>query len=206
MLKNYFKIAWRNLMKNKVFSFINIFGLTVGLVSFLLIALYVFDELTFDRFHKNVDNIYRIIETQTTPEGKETRIAGAPSQLAEKAKSDLPEIKDVARISVPGRANVSTLENTNVFYEDFWIANPRFLTTFDFVLLKGDRQSALTAPHSVIVTEETAKKLFGTIDVMGRAIKVDRDSVPCTITGVLKNFPANSHLSFNLCFFRSLDG
>ncbi len=87
MIKNYFKIAWRNLMKNKVFSFINIFGLTIGLVSFLLIALYVFDELTFDRFHKKGDNIYRIIEFQTTPEGKETKIAGVPYQLAEKAKS-----------------------------------------------------------------------------------------------------------------------
>src|SRR5687767_13244627 len=203
MLKNYFKIACRNLMKNKIYSFINVFGLTIGLTSFLLIALYVFDELTFDQLHKNVDNIYRIIETQTTPEGKETRIAGVPYQLAEKAKSDLPEINNVARISTVGRANYSTLENTNVFYEDFWIANPGFLTTFDFTLLQGNRNTALTAPHSVIVTQETAKKLFGTTDVMGKAIKVDRDSVPCTITGVLKNFPVNSHLSFNLCFSES---
>src|SRR5687768_12134729 len=203
MLKNYFKIAWRNLMKNKVFSFINIFGLTIGLVSFLLIALYVFDELTFDRFHKNADNIYRIIESQTTPEGKETKIAGVPYQVGQKAKSDFPEIEDAARITALGRANVSTLENTNVFYEDFWIANPGFLTTFDFKLLQGNRNTALTAPHSVIVTEETAKKLFGTTDVMGKAIKVDRDSVPCTVTGVLKNFPVNSHISFNLCFSES---
>ena len=200
MLKNYLKISWRNLMKNKVFSFINIFGLTVGLTSFLLIALYVFDELTYDRFHKNANNIYRVIETQTTPEGKETKYAAAPYQLGEKAKSDLPEVKDVARISAPGRANISTLENTNTFYEDFWIANPGFLRIFDFQLLQGDRQSALSAPHSVIVTEETAVRLFGTTNVMGKAIKADRDSLPCTITGVLKNFPVNSHLSFNLCF------
>src|SRR5687768_14394596 len=117
MFQNYFKIAWRNMMKSKTFSFINIFGLTIGLSSFLLIALYVFDELTFDGFHRNADNIYRIVETQTSSEGKERKIAGAPYQLAEKLKSDFPEIKDVARISVLGRANISTLENTNVFYE-----------------------------------------------------------------------------------------
>ncbi|MGZ5133969.1 MAG: ABC transporter permease [Flavitalea sp.] len=200
MIKNYFKIAWRNLMKNKIYSFINIFGLTIGLTSFLLVALYVFDELTFDRFHKNADNIYRLIESKTTPEGKETRTAGVAYQLGEKAKLELPGIYNAARITPLGRANVSTVENANVFYEDFYIANPGFLTTFDFTLLQGDRNTALTAPHSAIVTEETAKKLFGTANVIGKTINVDRDSVPCTITGVLKNFPVNSHLSFNLCF------
>src|SRR5215216_5037307 len=98
MLKNYFKIAWRNLMKNKVFSFINIFGLTIGLTSFLLIALYIFDELTFDAFHKNADNIYRVVEHKITPEGTETKIAGAAYQVSEKGKTDFPEIKDAARL------------------------------------------------------------------------------------------------------------
>jgi len=200
MLKNYFKIAWRNLIKNKVFSFINIFGLMIGLTSFLLISLYIFDELTFDRFHKNADNIYRIIEWKTPPEGKQIKLGSVAYQISEKAKSDFAEIKDAARITALGRVNVATLENTNVFYEDFRIANPGFLTTFDFELLHGDRRTALTAPFSVIVTEETAKKLFGTSDVVGKAIKADRDSVPYTITAVLKNFPVNSHLSFNLCF------
>ena len=119
MIKNYLKIAWRNLMKNKIYSFINIFGLTIGLTSFLLIALYVFDELTFDRFHKNADSIYRVIEFKTTPEGKETKTASVPYQLSEKAKSEFPEIKNAARITPLGRANISNPENTNVFYEDF---------------------------------------------------------------------------------------
>src|SRR3954471_17255635 len=98
MLKNYFKIAWRNLVKNKVFSFSNIFGLTVGLTSFLLIALYIFDELTFDAFHKNADNIYRVIEHKITPEGKEIKNAGAGYQVSAKGKIDSPEIKDAARL------------------------------------------------------------------------------------------------------------
>jgi putative ABC transport system permease protein len=200
MLKNHFKIAWRNLMKNKVFSFINVFGLTVGLTSFLLIALYVFDELTFDRFHKNAKNIYRIVESQTTPDGNERKLGGVPFQLGQSARRDIPEIKDVARLAPLGRANISTLENTNVFYEDFWTANPGFLTTFDFKLVEGDRHTALSSPHSVVLTEEMALKLFGTTHVIGKAIKADRDSVPCIVTGVLKDFPVNSHLSFNLCF------
>ena len=191
------------MVKNKTFSFINVFGLTIGLTSFLLIALYVFDELTFDRFHKNAPNIYRIIESRTTPEGNATKTAAVAYQVSEKGKSDFPEIKNTARILALGRANISTLENTNVFYEDFLIANAGFLSTFNFKLLQGDRNTALTEPHSVIITEETAKKLFGTADVIGKSIKADRDSVPFKVTGILKNFPVNSHLEFNLCFSES---
>ncbi|MCW3110129.1 MAG: FtsX-like permease family protein [Segetibacter sp.] len=203
MFKNYFKIAWRELAKSKVFSFINIFGLTIGLTTFLLIALYIFDELTFDRFHKNADNIYRVVEYKTSPQGKETKSAGAGYQVSEKAKTSLPSIKEGARLITLGRTNVGTKENTNVFYEDYTIGNPGFLTTFDFKLLQGDRNTALTAPHSVIVTEETAQKLFNTTDVLGRSIKIDADSTSFKITAVLKDFPVNSHLSFNLLFSES---
>ena len=203
MLKNYFKIAWRNLMMNKTFSFINIFGLSVGLTSFLLIALYVFDELTFDKFHKNANRIYRVVESRTTAEGKHTKNAGTAFQVSESGKSEIPGIADAVRLLALRRANISTLENANVFYEDFLITNSGFLTAFDFKLLHGDRRSALTRPRSVVVTEETARKLFGTNDVMGKSIQVDTDSIPYKITGVLKNFPTNSHLSFNLCFSES---
>jgi putative ABC transport system permease protein len=198
MFKNYFKTAWRNLLKNKIFSVINIIGLTIGLTSFLLIALYVFDELTFDSFHKNANNIYRLINDKTTADGKETKIAAAGYQVSARAKTDIPGVKDVVRITAFGRANVSAAENTNVFYEDFLIGNPGFLAVFDFKLLHGNRSTALTAPHSIIVTEKTAKKFFGTDDVLGKILKIDRDSIPYNITGVLKNFPANSSLSFNL--------
>ena len=203
MLKNYFKIAWRNLLKNKVFSFINIFGLTIGLTSFLLIVLYIFDELTFDRFHKNTSNIYRVVQSATTAEGTHTKTAGAAYQLSERAKADFPEVKDAVRIFVSGRTNVSTLENTNVYYENFTIANSGFLNVFSFPLLQGDRKSALNAPHSVIITEETAKKLFNTTYALGKVIKISFDSIPYKITGILKDFPLNSHLSFNLLFSES---
>lgn len=200
MLKNYIKIIWRNLISNKVSSFINIFGLMTGLTSFLLISLYVFDELTFDRFHKNADNIYRVIFHRTTSEGKEIKIAGAGYQVSENAKHDFPEIAETVRLLSLGRTNVSTTENTNVFYESYLIGSAGFLEVFSFPLLKGDRSTALSLPHSVIITAETALKLFNTIEVTGRLIKTDRDTVPFKITGVLKNFPINSHLSFNLLF------
>jgi len=114
------------MMKNKIFSFINIVGLTVGLTSFLLIALYIFDELTFDSFHKNANNIYRVVDDRISGEGKETKLAGAGYQVSARAKTDIPGVKDVVRFAAFGRANVSAAENTNVFYEDFTAGNSGF--------------------------------------------------------------------------------
>ena len=171
MFKNYFKTAWRNLLKNNIFSAVNIIGLTIGLTSFLLIALYVFDELTFDSFHKNANNIYRLVNDKTSVEGKETKIAAAGYQVSARAKSGIPEVKDGVRITTFGRANVSAVENANVFYEDFTIGNAGVLTAFDFTLLQGNRNNALTAPHSIIVTEETGRNFFGTANVLGKAFK-----------------------------------
>ena len=200
MFKNHLKIAFRNLIKTKVLSFINILGLTISITSFLLIALYIFDELTFDAFHKNAANIYRVIESKTTAEGKKSKTTGTGYQVSEKGKADLPQIKDAARLAIFGRTNVEATENNKVFYEDFILGNPGFLTVFDFPLLQGDRKTALSAPHAVIVTEETAQKFFGTAKAEGKTLKLDRDSIPFKITGVLKNFPANSSISFNLIF------
>ena len=144
MFKNYLKTAWRNLEKNKTFSFINIFGLTIGLTSFLLIALYIFDELTYDRFHKNANNIYRLVDQRISAEGKERKIAGAGYQVAERAKTDFPEIRNVVRIDRSGRTNISAVENTNVFYDDFWLSNSGFLETFDFELLQAHSTNCST--------------------------------------------------------------
>ncbi len=198
MLRNYFKIALRNLWKNKTYSFINIFGLTLGLVCFLLIALYVFDELTYDGFHKNASRIYRVVETKVSPEGKETKVAAVAYKISGQSPLDIPEVKMAARFSTFGRANVSAPGSTNVFYESFNIANPDFLNVFDFKLLEGDRKTALKAPQSVILTEDMAKKLFGVSSAVGKS--VERDSILYTVTGILQNFPSNSHISFNMIF------
>ncbi len=198
MFKNYFKTALRTLWKHKIFSFINIIGLTIGVTSFILIALFIFDELTFDRFHKNADDIYRVVESKTSADGKTARRAGTGFQVSARAKTSLPEIQDVARISTYSQATVAPVDNkANAFYEDFTAANPGFLSVFSFPLLYGDRSSALTEPNSVVITEASAKKYFGTSNPVGKLLLI-WDVVPFRVTGVLKNFPANSSLSFNL--------
>ncbi len=203
MLRNYLKIALRNLWRNKVYSFINIFGLTAGLVCFLLIALYVFDELTYDAFHTKAGRIYRVIDERTSPEGKESKISAVGYKIADRAPVDVPEVKLAARFTSFGRTNVADPVSTNALHELFVTANPDFLNVFDFTLLEGNRSTALTAPRSVILTEETAKRIYGVSSVVGRTLKTDVDSLPYMVTGIFKNFPSNSHLSFNLIFSES---
>jgi len=199
MVNNYFKTAWRNLWKNSIFSFINILGLTIGLTSFILIALFIFDELTFDRSHKNADYIYRVVENKTSPEGDHTKRAGTGFQVSASAKAGFPEVQDVARLSTYWRADVASGDNrTKIFHEDFIAANPGVLTVFSFPLLYGDRSTALTDPRSIVVTEATAMKFFGASDVVGKLLFFDNDSVPYKITAVLQNFPVNSSISFDL--------
>jgi putative ABC transport system permease protein len=197
MLKNYFKTAVRNLWKHKTFSFINIIGLSIGLTSFILIALYIVDELSFDRFHKNVNNIYRVVESRTSADGKTTKRSGTGSQVSIRAKTDFPEIQDVARLSVYNRTNVTPSDNKANFFNEYFVAgNPGILSVFSFPLLYGDRSTALTEPNSIILTEESAKKFFGISNAVGKVLLI-WDS-PFKVTAVLKNFPANSSLSFNL--------
>jgi putative ABC transport system permease protein len=203
MFRNYIRVAIRNLWKNKTYSFINVFGLTLGLACFLLIALYVFDELTFDRFHANTNHIYRLVETKQSPQGKESKIASVSYKLSEQAIATIPEVKKAVRLAAFGRTNVSDPAGTNVFYESFLTANPEFTQVFDFKFLEGDRETALKAPGSVLITEEMALKLYNARSVVGRTLRTDRDSTPYTVTGVLENFPSNSHLSFNLIFSES---
>ena len=203
MIKHYIKIALRNLWRNKTYSFINIFGLTLGFVCFLLIALYIFDELTYDRFHKKANVIYRVIDEKTSPEGKESKISAVAYKIGDRAPVDIPEVKMAARFTALGRVNVSDPISTNTIHELFVVANADFLKVFDFELLEGNRTTALTAPRSVILTEETAKRIYGVSSVVGRRLNTEADSLPFTVTGIVKNFPSNSHLSFNLIFSES---
>ncbi|HEX8332679.1 MAG TPA: ABC transporter permease, partial [Segetibacter sp.] len=203
MVNNYLKLAFRNIRKNKVYSFINIFGLAIGLTSFILIALYIFDELTADRFHKHADNIYRVIEQKTSAEGKESKVASVAYNVSAQAKSVLPELEMTTRFGMLGRVNIANEVNTNVFYESFYVADAPFLQVFDFKLLEGDRLTALKDPRSVIVTEETAKKFFGSTSVLGQSLSMEGDSLPYKITGVMQDIPVNSHIQFNVLFSES---
>jgi putative ABC transport system permease protein len=197
MIRNYFKIASRNLKKDLLFSFINIFGLMVGLASFILIALYVFDEFTSDSQHKDAESIYRVINTIWI-DGTHSQVARGGYPISE-LQDELPEIKCAARHLYLGRSNVSDASMKNGFVEEFRAVNSEFLEVFDFKLLQGNPSTALNEPFSVVITEETATKIFNRTDVLGELLIIGSEGEPPhTITGVMENIPGNSHITFNL--------
>jgi putative ABC transport system permease protein len=198
MIRNYFKIAFRNLAKYRAYSLINISGLTIGIACFLVIALYVFDELTFDRFHHNADYIYRIVEERTSETGKQTKVAATSYQLSEQAAAKLPGVVSKARMTVRGRSLVKSKPTDKGFQEENWLISTNFPQFFDFKMIDGDRKTALVEPKSVVITEETAIKYFGITNVVGKTLSIGNDSNYFTIKGVLENFPANSHITFNI--------
>ena len=198
MIKNYFKIAWRSLWKSKLYTTLNVAGLTFGISCFLLIGLYLFDELTFDEQHSKADRIYRVIEHKTV-NGEASTIAGAGYKLAEESKKTIAEIENTTHMQRIGRANILATENpTNFFQETVTVADENFLQIFDFPLLIGDRKTALKEPNCIIINEDLAKRLFNRTDVIGKTLEFSFiDSTPLKITGILKNHPRNSSFDFS---------
>ncbi|MGN6532659.1 MAG: ABC transporter permease [Ginsengibacter sp.] len=192
MLKNYFKIAFRNLWKNKVFSFINIMGLTVGMTACFLIFLYVKFELSYDSFHTKADRIYRVVSDIKTP--TEVLHASGPAwAVAPNAKDEFPEIESFVRIvsgdNVLIRKGDIKFEETNAAWAD-----SAFFKVFDFKLLKGNPNTALKEPFSVVFTETAAKKYFGNTDPIGQTLLVTGDKFPAKVTGIMKDIPENSQI------------
>ena len=203
MIYNYLKIAMRNLMKYKFISFINLFGLTVGLSCCLLILAYILHELSYDRYHSKADNIYRVERSFMNPE------TGMPSlQLGTVAppvgpllENDFEDIRVLTRMLSPGTVTLRYEEK--IFNEqDAYFVDEHFFKMFDVEVVKGDPEKALQDPFSIMLTEETAKKYFGNENPMGKSIRLDSEQ-NFKVTGIYKAFPANSHihpqimLSFN---------
>jgi putative ABC transport system permease protein len=160
MLHNHLLIARRTLTRSKLYTALNIAGLTFGLTCFLLIGLFLFDELTFDQHHTNADRIYRVIEHKDV-KGEKTTIAAASFKLAEESKKNIPEVENTTRISRIGRANLINPQNPVNFQETITNADEHFLQIFDFPLILGDENTALTEPNSIIINEDLALRLFG---------------------------------------------
>ncbi len=197
MIKNYFKIAWRSLWKNKLYTTLNVAGLTFGISCFLLIGLYLFDELTFDEQHSKADRIYRVVEHKTV-NGEATTIAAAGYKLAEESKTKIAEVENTTRIQRTGRANLLTPENpTNFFQETVTVGDEHLLEIFDFPLIAGDRKTALQEPNSIIINEDLARRLFNKTDVLGKTLQFSFMEPPLKITGILKNHPRNSSFDFS---------
>jgi putative ABC transport system permease protein len=196
MVKSYFKTGWRNLWRSKLYSSINIIGLTFGIVCFLLIGLYVFDELTFDQQHENGERIYRVIEHKSV-KGEATTIAAAGFKLAEQAPMSIPEVEKATRFFRAGRANLIDPENPVPFQETVTIADDHFFEIFNFPMVEGDPRTALKEPNSIVVDEDLAMRIFGTTDIMGRNVQFSHLPEPLKITGILKKHPRNSSFTFN---------
>lgn len=195
MLKNYFKIAFRNLWRHRVFTFINIMGLTVGMTACLLIFLYVRFELSYDRFHSKADRIYRIVADIKTP--TETIPASGPAwAVPGHLKFDFSEIEAFTRVM---HDNILIRKGDIKFNEpkSFW-ADSAYFQIFGFKLLKGDPRTALKEPYSVVLTESTAKKYFGKADPLGQTILITSENAPATVTGVMQDMPENTHIKGDL--------
>ncbi len=196
MLKNYLKIAFRNLWKQKIYSFINILGLAVGMAACLLIYLFIDHELRFDRLHAKGENIYRLNEVQSFEGISPQRVALSMYPMGPALKTDYPEIVDFVRFVNGG--TVLRNDPKQIIVEKTFLTDPAFFTVFDFTLLRGDRATALNEPNSAVLTQETAQKLFGTDDVIGKSFLQGERQLK--ITGVLQNLPKTSHLQFDAIF------
>ena len=199
MIKNYFKIAWRNLWKNKVFSFINVVGLAIGMAACIVIMLFVLYERSFDNFHKK--NIYRLNEVQKF-EGMVAvqKVALSMFPMGPTLKNDFPEITNFTRIWWNSK-NQITYNEKRIYLPQVFFVDSTFLQIFDFKLIKGSAETVLQKPNSVVLTEASAEKLFGAEEPVGKTVThYGGDTSSFIVTGILQNVPQNSQLQFDALY------
>ena len=202
MLKNYLKTAWRNLIKNKTFSLINIAGLSIGMAVSFVILMYVQDELSYDKFNKNADKIARIIFQADINGGKINESVVMPP-VAQTMKKDFPEVEDATRLRRYGTPKITYKDKT--FKDDqFAFVDPNFLNIFTLPMIEGDAKTALVQPHTIVITRTTAKKFFGNENALGKILSFNDNTETYTVTGVIENIPSNSHFHFEI--FGSMTG
>jgi len=193
MVKNYIKIAIRNLVRQKLYSLINITGLSIGIACFLLISLWVFDELSYDHFHKNKDRIYRV----NTMSNEMGLVTSSSWRLGPALMEVYPEIESFTRLWPWGRSLV-IYKDKSFDESSFYLADPAFFTIFSFEFLHGSPESALRDKHSVVLTEQTAKRYFGDENPLGKTIFIRRYDRDFEVTGIIANIPSNSSIKFDL--------
>ncbi|MCL6295446.1 ABC transporter permease [Jejuia spongiicola] len=194
MIRNYFKIAWRNLIKNKGFSAINIGGLSVGLTVSIIISIYVFNEYSYDNFHENYDKLYRVLRIGGINDDKYL-IGVTSGPFGPALENDFSEsIENTVRV-MPNDGLV-TYKNNSFYEKKVYLADSNFFEIFSFPLKEGVKESALEKPNSVVLTQEMAAKYFGDEDPMGKILQLD-DNFELTVTGIMEDLPTNSHLDFD---------
>jgi putative ABC transport system permease protein len=201
MTGNYFKVVWRNMKRQKGYTFINMVGLAVGIACTILILLWVQDELSFDRFHEKADRIYRVVFS-SSDDGLPTNANGSFG-VGPALKRDFPEVEEVVRIRKMGQGVKRYVGfREKKYYESlFFFAEPTIFMVFDFPLVKGDPTTALDEPNSIVLSEEAANKYFGNVEPIGKTIEADPyndgELMLFRVTGIAKNAPHQSHFHFD---------
>ncbi|HYF29865.1 MAG TPA: ABC transporter permease [Chitinophagaceae bacterium] len=195
MLNNYFKEALRYLGKDKLYTFINLTGLSAGIACCVIIFLFVYGEIRYDRFHKDADKIYRLTTFETNDAGT-TQMAHSYIPMASLMQSAFPDIRDAVRM-LPYSVSVTNKEKNVAFQEDkFFFVDSTFFRVFSFQLISGDANTVLNNPGSILMTQSAAEKYFGKEDAVGKLLSIEGNLF--TIAGVLENIPGNSSLQFNI--------
>src|SRR5579872_2460621 len=195
MIKNYIRVAFRNLWRHKGFSFLNIMGLTIGMSACFLVFLYVRFELSYDDFHKKADRVYNVVTDINNP-SEVLHLGVVAPAMPVAAQRDFPEIEKQVRFS---NGNILIRRGDLKIQEDnMAFADSTFFEIFDFPLLKGDPATALRGPLTVVLSETAAKKYFGSADPMGQHLLVFGDGQPATVTGIMKDMPENTELKTDM--------
>jgi len=200
MLKNLFKIAIRSISKDKTYSAINILGLTIGITCSMFLLMYILDELSYDRYHKNADNIYRIVSNIKEPDNAFTW-AVAQIPVAEELRDNYPEVENAVRFFGTSRDLYKNGELQ--FYEnDFYLADSTVFDMFSYEFIKGDPATALDLPFTMVLTEKMARKYFGEADPINQSLQ-NQQNEEFKVTGVIKDVPHNSHFRFDALISRN---
>jgi putative ABC transport system permease protein len=199
MIKNYLTVAWRTIKRQKVYSFIKVFGLSIGIAACILIYLFVVDELSFDKFHENGDRLFQVLQVRYDKNtGEETgRQQFLPTPIGPELKQSLPGIKHQTRLT---RSSGAVRYEENIFRENIWFADSPFFEMFTFPLIKGDAITALSDEHSVVLSRSTADKYFTKENPLGKTLTIiyGRVSKDYVVTGVAEDIPSNSSIQFDI--------
>jgi len=195
MLRNYFKVALRNILRHKGFSIINMFGLAVGMAVCILILLWVWDETGYDKFHENIDELYRVVEHQNYTSGSMFPVAVTPDMIGPALKDDYPEVLEFTRLRVFQNVLVE-YQDKAIFEDGICLADPSLLDMFNFPLLEGNKETVLPGIESIVLSERMAKKYFRNEDPLGKTIALF-SGIDMVVSGVMKDIPQNSHLQFD---------
>lgn len=203
MIKNYLKIAWRNLWKHKFYTFINIFGLALSIGCSIILFQFVTYHLSFDSYHHDAKQIYRVVHRLTFEDGVPLYDQGAPLALARDVKANEPGVKDVGVLLRMHDINVAILQNDGagrkIFaeHENIGITDGHFFNLFDYQWEQGDKNTALSEPNTVVLSHSLAEKYFGSLDVVGKIIRVDNKNT-FRVTGVVRDHPANTDIKSDI--------